>query len=187
MSDDSLDENATFLMSLHEHPQIAHEIGLFVGCYAGLELSLWALYSKIIDRGSTAAIALIGGTQSFAHKLAAIERFIEDINDPNKDSYSEIFAAARKINDYRNGILHGLYALHPDGTLWLHTGRTDATRRKHKSFKLDPQLIRDWSSEAFNLARKIQVPHLGADPHNPCDIVLPLALLRKPPRTDSPA
>jgi hypothetical protein len=145
------------LRGLHEHADLAVNIGLFIGAYASLEVILWKLYSHILGLSEHSTIELLGGIQSFAHKLAAVERFAST-SAAAKGSlrrYAEIFEEARAINSYRVDLVHGLYMEHKDGSVWLFGGRTDPTRKKGRTTHLKAEAINAMAVRANELGNTI--------------------------------
>ncbi|MEA2934312.1 MAG: hypothetical protein QOD74_958 [Variibacter sp.] len=177
MAGPDLYEDATFLMTLHDFPDVAREIGHFVCAYSGLEISLWKLYGSILGADEAGAIELLGGIQSFTHKLDAIDRFLEHSTFGRAVECREILTKARDVNTFRVSLMHGLYGLHTDGTLWLHVSRTDPTRSRRKIIPLVAKSIEAETKKTFELAKSIYVKFFGVDPDKTSDI--PLTLLGK--------
>jgi hypothetical protein len=141
--------------SIHRFPDVALSIGLFVGCFASMELVLWKLYSKILNMEEYATIELLGGMQSFVNKMSAVERVACNANnDANAAIYTKLFDRAREVNTFRNDLMHGLYLERPDGTLWLLGGRTDPTRKTGRTFELKPTLIKSKAVDALKVNRE---------------------------------
>jgi hypothetical protein len=149
------------LLSIGAYGDVCTQIGVFVGCYAGLELMLWKLYAKILGLGEGPTIDVLGGIQSFAHKMAAIERFLEHANDPNKKRYLELFSDAQVVNSFRIDLMHGLYFKYADGSLWLHSSLTDPTRAKSRVTNLTAKVIAEKANLARNTAKAIAAEFFG--------------------------
>jgi len=121
-----------------------------------MELCLWKIYAQILGhKDETATSDLLGSIQSFVNRMTAIERYLANLRDPNKDKYLEIFTEAKEINKYRVDLVHGSYCEDNDGQLWLATSLTDPTRAKSRTLLLKEEEIRAMADRSRALAKRI--------------------------------
>ena len=101
---------------LNDFPEIARLIGIYIAHFGELELLIWHTYGIIIGLEEDDAMQLLGQIQSFSTRLEYVETFFKNRrSDMNSNSLvSEIFELTKKINMFRNKLVHGLYVT--DGT-----------------------------------------------------------------------
>ncbi len=160
----AIPDDAHILIRIGGHPEAAGQIGRFVACFASLELALWELYARVLDKDTGSTIQLLGGIQSFVHKMAAVERYLPSSKLPGKEKCITIFSKAKQINGFRNNLMHGIYVQHADGSLWVYAGRTDPTKNNGQEIKLTSTVTQDKANEAANLAKEIFVTFFGMIP-----------------------
>lgn len=149
------DSDVHIIQNLNGHDHLAHRLGQFVAVFAGLEVSLWKLYGKIIGN-ELGAIALLGSIQSFAVKLDAVERFVLTTRPKDKRAILDVLREARDLNTFRNDLFHGSYMQHnTDRSVWLFTNMTDPSRRNSKKIHLTDDRLKPKIEQANKLSIRI--------------------------------
>lgn len=120
---------------LERCPEIARQIGIFMGCFAVLERQIPGLLHHLTQHGNHDAEVIAGSFLSNAHKIELIETLLRSRNLQHDDGEFEIAkrfcSKLREANAVRNRFAHSLYA-RSGRKVFMNTYVSDAKRQSQQ-------------------------------------------------------
>jgi hypothetical protein len=101
------------ISTLHDQPEIALLVGHYVASFSYLEMTLWFYYATLLGTNISTATDLLGEIESMTMKLDGFERYVRKIKAaaPDLNKHLAVFERARRVNGFRNLLMHGLYGI----------------------------------------------------------------------------
>lgn len=152
------------ISTLHDKPEIAMLIGCYVASFSYLEMTLWFYYASLLNTNLSTATDLMGEIDSIAVKLDSFERYVRRTKSaaPDLHKHLSVFERARRINGFRNLLMHGIYGI-SDATKELEVQSSGINPRKpaSRAEPLEFNFLLERIAEVRDLTSTIWADFLG--------------------------